>query len=116
MRKFFRTPRLTRGRIWLAFAVAIVTDGLQLIMGPFGGTFIDQALDVVAMVVTSYLLGFHLLLLPTFILEFIPLADLLPSWTGCVALLVSMRKREQAAAFHPEPPISRLKNSNWSEK
>ena len=106
---------MTRRRIWLALAVAIVTDGLQLLMGPFGFVFFDQALDVIAMVATSYLLGFNLLLLPTFVLEFIPMADWLPTWTGCVALLASMRKKEQAAQFRSDE-MERLKNSNLSEK
>jgi hypothetical protein len=94
MRKIFATPKLTRKRIWLAFAVAIATDICQLVLGPFGWAFIDEGLDVVAMILTSWLLGFHMLLLPTFVLEIIPLADWLPTWTGCVALLVSIRRKE----------------------
>jgi hypothetical protein len=41
------------------------------------------------------LLGFHPLLLPTFVVEFLPVADMLPTWTGCVALVVALRKRQQ---------------------
>ncbi len=112
VRNLFRTPRLTRRRIYLAFAVAIVTDGLQLMTGPFGFVLFDQALDTIAMLLTSCLLGFHLVLLPTFVLELIPVLGWLPTWTGCVALLVSMRKREQATLIATPPEISGPKNSN----
>jgi hypothetical protein len=44
------------------------------------------------------------LLLPSFVLEFIPLADMLPTWTGCVALVVALRKREQVGTSPPLPP------------
>jgi hypothetical protein len=29
------------------------------------------------------------------VVEFLPVADLLPTWTGCVALVVALRKRQQ---------------------
>jgi len=90
---FFR-PTLTPRRIRLAYAVAVGTDALQIGLGPLGWTFADEALDVAAMVATSWLLGFHPLLLPTFILEFVPVADMLPVWTGCVAAVIALRKRD----------------------
>jgi hypothetical protein len=88
-------PTLTRGRINAAYGAALVTDGLQLLAGPLGWVFFDEALDVVAAFVMWRLLGFHPLLLPTFVVEFLPVADLLPTWTGCVALVVALRRRHQ---------------------
>ena len=85
---------LERNRVRLAYAVAIATDALQVALGPFGWPFADEILDIVAAAVTWKLLGFHPLLLPTFILEAVPVADLLPTWTGCVALVVSMRRKQ----------------------
>ena len=41
---------------------------------------------------------FHPLLLPTFVVELLPVIDLLPTWTGCVALVVSRRKKQQAVS------------------
>lgn len=95
IQNFFRIPLLTRQRIRLAYVVALVTDALQIVTGPFGLVGLDQILDVAAMILTTRLLGFHMLLLPTAILEFVPLLGLLPTWTGCVALLISIRKKEQ---------------------
>jgi hypothetical protein len=85
---------LTRSRVNAAYAVAIATDLLQFALGPLGWAFADEILDLVALVATTKLLGFHPLLLPTFILELIPIVDVLPTWTGCVALIVAMRKKQ----------------------
>jgi hypothetical protein len=86
---------LTRSQVLTAYAVAAAVDVLQLIGGPLGWVFVDQALDAVAAVAMWRLLGFHPLLLPTFVVEFLPVADLLPTWTGCVAVVVALRKRQQ---------------------
>jgi len=89
----FRARPLSRVRISLAFAVALVVDTMQIGLGPLGWAFADEALDVIAMIATSLVLGFHPLLLPTFVVEFIPLVDMLPTWTGCVGAVVLLRKR-----------------------
>jgi hypothetical protein len=94
----FEAPFLSPGRIRLAYAIAVAVDVLQFALGPLGWAFADEALDVAAALALSAVLGFHLLLLPTFALEFLPVADLLPTWTGCAALVVAMRKKEQARA------------------
>lgn len=83
---------LTRSRIRSAYAIAIATDVAQLALGPFGWAFSDEILDVLAMIATTRLLGFHPLLLPTFVLELAPIVDMLPTWTGCVVLVVALRK------------------------
>ncbi len=101
----FQIPVLTRNRIRLAYAVAITADALQLLLGPFGWTFPDQVIDVIAMILTMALLGFHPLLLPTFIVEFVPLVDMLPTWTACVALVVWLRKKQQTAKPPKEGPV-----------
>ena len=97
-----QTPVLTRQRVRLAYAVAVTTDLLQMLLGPFGWAFADEILDVAAMTLIWRLVGFHPLLLPTFALEFLPVADMLPTWTGCVAIVVALRKRQQARM--PSPP------------
>lgn len=97
-------PPLTPSHIRTAYAVAVATDALQLMLGPFGWAFADEILDIVAALVMWRLLGFHLLLLPTFVIEFLPVTDLLPTWTGCVALVVASRKQRQTSL--PKPPPS----------
>jgi len=94
------TQLMTGKHVRLAYGIAVATDVIQLALGPFGWTWADEVLDIAAAFVLWRLLGFHLLLLPTFVLELIPLADMLPTWTACVALVIAARRRQQV----PPPP------------
>jgi len=102
----FRIPILTPARIGMACAVAFLADAFQVMLGPLGWTFIDEILDVGAMIVCTLLLGFHPLLLPTFVIEIVPVIDMLPTWTACVIAVSVLRKRQQqvppAAAPSPQ--------------
>ena len=87
-------PRnLTRSRVALAFGAAILADVAQLVLGPLGWLWADAVIDVVAAIVTTIAIGFHPLLLPTFIIELVPVVDVLPTWTACVAAVVVLRRR-----------------------
>jgi hypothetical protein len=99
----FRVPLLTRTRIILALAVAIAADSVQFILGPLGWTLVDQVIDAAAMVLTMWILGFHILLLPTFVVELVPVIEELPTWTACVAAVIALRKRGQPATPPPRP-------------
>jgi hypothetical protein len=101
----FRAPKLTWMRIILALAIAVFADGLQLLLGPFGWVFGDQAIDCAAMVLTSWVIGFHWLLLPTFVVEFIPLLEDLPTWTACTIAVIALRKRQQRTLPPDKPTI-----------
>ena len=101
----FQAPVLTKSRIRLAYAVAVTADALALLLGPLGWTFADEIIDVAAMILTIKAIGFHPLLLPTFLVEFIPFVDMLPTWTACVALVVSLRKKQQTAQPPREGPV-----------
>ena len=101
----FNVPRLTRGRIVTALAVAVGADFLQVALLPLEWLFVQQIVDVTAMGLTMWLLGFHPLLLPTFVLEFIPLVDMLPTWTGCVVLVIALRKRAEHPPAIITPPV-----------
>jgi hypothetical protein len=91
------TPHLVRR----AYLIAVTVDVLQLLLGSFGWAGADEILDVAAMTLIWRTIGFHPLLLPTFVLEFLPIADMLPTWTGCVALVVLLRKRQQGLDRRP---------------
>jgi len=104
VQRLSRVPTLTRLRIVLALAVALAADGLQLLLGPFGWPGADQAIDVAAMGLTSWAIGFHWLLLPTFVLELVPVLEDLPTWTACVIAVVAIRRLEQSARRASLPP------------
>ena len=104
MISLFRTPVLTPTRIWMAFIVAIAADGIQMALGPAGSfLFADQVIDVIAMCLVSLLIGFHPMLIPTFVAELLPLIAMLPTWTGCVGVVVALRKRQQRNEMGPPP-------------
>jgi hypothetical protein len=102
--KLFQPPVLTPARMRTAYAIAVVTDVLQFALGPLGWVFADEILDLIAMTATWRTIGFHPLLLPTFALEFLPVTDMLPTWTGCVALVIALRKRQHAVPTEPAAP------------
>jgi hypothetical protein len=102
----FRAPKLTRTRIALALTMAVSADALQFLLGPAGWVLPDQAIDLVAMLLTAWAIGFHLLLLPTFLAELFPVVDMLPTWTACVIAVIALRKREQNTK--PPPPQPQL--------
>lgn len=92
--------------MYFAFGVALATDAAQILMGPLGWTFADEIFDVIAMVLIVWALGFHPLLLPTFILELVPLVDMAPTWTACTAMVVMLRRREGPANAPPRTEAS----------
>src|SRR5919197_3354868 len=99
-------PRhVTRADVRLAYAVAVAIDVAQFLLGPFGWAGFDEILDAVAMIAVSRLIGFHPLLLPTFILEFVPFTDMLPTWTGCVALVIRARRTQGLVSDDAAPAI-----------
>jgi len=107
-----QTPRrLTSSAVRMAYAVAVCTDAVQLLLGPFGWVGLDEVLDLGAAYLISRLVGFHPFLLPTFVLEFVPFTDMLPTWTGCVALVVRSRRRQGLVVDDPpgSTPVIDLK-------
>ena len=96
-----RSPRLTRWRMVLALAVALTADGLQI--GLLGAPPYAEIVDAVVMVAISWLIGLHLLLLPTFLLELMPVVDTLPTWTACTVAVIVLRKREERARLDAIP-------------
>lgn len=95
---------MTRRRIWLALAIALLADALQIGLGPLGWTLVDGVIDVVVMILCSLLLGFHPAFLPTFLVELIPIVDMLPTWTGCVVLVIALRRKHPKPAPPHQPP------------
>lgn len=89
---------LTPRRIKAAFAVGVIADILQLpvslslLAGFVPAEGLDAAIDVVAAVVVNWLLGFHWALLPSFALKLVPILDVAPTWTACVAYVALQRR------------------------
>jgi hypothetical protein len=95
LKRLGRVPKLTRTRIVLALMIAVMADGLQWLLGPIGWVIGDQLIDVAAMLFVGWLVGFHWLLLPSFLLELFPVVDELPTWTACTIAVIALRRRRQ---------------------
>jgi len=102
LNNLFRPAQLTRGRMIFAVFVAVIADGLQILLQIVPA--VPEIIDVVAMVLTSAAIGFHLLLLPTFAVEFVPVVDMLPTWTGCVIAVIALRRSEEKKQLPAVPP------------
>jgi hypothetical protein len=99
----FRAPFLTPARVRLAYAIGVTTDTLQFALGPVGWAGVDEILDAIAAILTWWTIGFHPLLLPTFVLELMPVVDMLPTWTGCIAIVIALRRKQQRVSGPPGP-------------
>jgi hypothetical protein len=95
---------IPRWRAATAMAIALGADALQIVLLPlFGEGFASpaaDALDVVAAGLLCLLVGFHWVLIPSMLLEAMPLVDIAPTWTLAVAYILRARR---AAASSPLP-------------
>lgn len=85
----------TAGRVMAARAVAIAADAVQLFVFPaFAGGWVSPVNDAVDLVVGAILIvlvGWHWAFLPSFIIELLPGADLIPTWTAATWLATRTR-------------------------
>jgi hypothetical protein len=108
--------RPTAARITFAFIIAGIADVLQL---PLNLAFASGLLavpaeiaiiivDVIAFTATTFLLGFHWLLIPSALVEFFPGIDLLPTWLACVSAVVwstRIRSASELTVLPEAPPF-----------
>jgi hypothetical protein len=95
--RIFEVVRAIRSReLRLALFVAIAADTIQIAALPLfvsgGFSPADGAIDILAALILSKLLGWHWAFLPTMFAEVIPAFDLFPTWTAAV-LYVSWQRR-----------------------
>ena len=80
--------RSPRSRVWVARALAIAADALQIVFLPlFGEGFaspVNDALDVLVGLTLVWLVGWHWAFVPSFAAELVPGLDIFPSWTTAV--------------------------------
>lgn len=94
--------RVTASRARLALALAVLVDAIQVPLqgasltgvGTLPAEAIDLAIDAATALIITRLIGFHWVLLPTLLVEFIPFVDLAPTWFACVSYVISRRKKE----------------------
>jgi len=89
---------LARRRRTLALVVAIAADAVQWVAFPLftGGAAspFDLPLDIAVAIGMIFLVGWHWAFLPTFVVELLPVVDLVPTWT--LAWWIATRGRDRA--------------------
>lgn len=91
-------PLLTPRRIWIARGLAVLVDLVQVVLPPASLFPLVEVIDVLTAVAMFALVGWHWAFLPSFVAEFVPIADLVPTWT--LAAMIATRGRGA-----PEPPV-----------
>lgn len=91
---------LKRSPLRIAWVVAVLVDGLQLITAPAEWTgpvawVAEAGVDLVTMGAMMFLVGFHWAFLPSFVTKFLPFIDLAPTWT--LALFLATRDGRKSA-------------------
>ena len=83
--------RYSKGRIALAWAIAATADALQIGGFAFFAVAwpVDEGLDIVVAIALTFLIGWHIAFIPSFIIKSLPFADLAPTWT--LAVLIATR-------------------------
>jgi putative Mn2+ efflux pump MntP len=88
-----------RRRRWLnlaALAIALAADAIQIGLLPLfmGGAAApwNDALDIGVGAAMVALLGWHVMFLPAFLGELVPLLNLFPTWTATVVFVLTSRK------------------------
>ena len=99
---------LTRRRVVAARAIAVIADAVQLGLLPlFSEGFLSVANDVLDVAVAATmvaLVGWHWSFVPAFVVELVPVFDLVPTWTGAVLLAT----RGEITDVPAGPPPARL--------
>lgn len=93
---------LTKARVRVAIAIAVIVDALQIGMqatGPFQ-ILLDWPLDLLTAALMIGLVGFHWAFLPTFLAEAVPWLDVVPTWT--LAVVFATRGRGEEAVEAPK--------------
>jgi hypothetical protein len=105
--RFWFEPRLISTRnAAIAWGAAVLADFAQVpatlaaLSGvlSFEAVALDGMIDVGMTVLTTSLLGFHVALLPTMLIEAIPVIDVAPTWTACVSYVLWARRRQIVTA------------------
>jgi hypothetical protein len=96
-------------RVWLARAIAIAADLLQIALFPFflpgAASPWSDALDLAVAAALTVLVGWHWAFLPSFVAEVVPGLDLVPTWTAAAFFVTRGSGRAATRKVSPEGAI-----------
>lgn len=88
------SPKQLRAAWIIAIAVDLIQMGLFFPTGSTSTWILDKPFDVLAMIVLWRLLGWHWVLMPSFVFELLPFAELAPTWTASVWFMTRRLKAQ----------------------
>jgi hypothetical protein len=98
--------RPTKGRIRLAWAVAVAADAIQIGAAPFVAegfmSPLNDGLDVAVAISLIFLIGWHVAFVPSFLVKMLPIADLAPTWT--LSVFIATRGKGKQPETPPTLP------------
>jgi hypothetical protein len=84
-----------RSTVVAAYVVAIGADALEVGLAPMMSegfiSPLNNIVDVIACIILTLLLGWHIAFLPSFMIKLLPVVDFAPTWT--LAVLIATRGR-----------------------
>lgn len=98
---------MTPSRVRTAWIVALLADAIQVVLLPFTATLStwgDKPLDLVVMLALWRLIGWHWVLLPSFLIELFPYVDMAPTWTLAVWLATRRAQGQGIETTGPADP------------
>ncbi len=82
-------------RVAIARAIGVTADIVQIGLFPLFAeglaSPLDIAVDSIVCVALTWLVGWHFVFLPSFLMKGLPLVDLAPTWT--IAIMLATRKK-----------------------
>ncbi|HEX4123364.1 MAG TPA: hypothetical protein VHY37_01455 [Tepidisphaeraceae bacterium] len=89
-------PPRARWRIWLARAIAVAADILEIAIFPAfipgAASPVTDVVDIAVAILLTVLVGWHVAFVPSFVIKLLPFADLAPTWTVAIALATWPKK------------------------
>jgi hypothetical protein len=100
--------------IWIARAIAVAADILQIAVFPASVegflSPLSDGIDIVVCLVLTFLLGWHIVFLPTFIIKSLPFADLAPTWTIAVLIVTRPASTKSDSTTQQVPQLPEKKS------
>ncbi len=107
---------INRTTLRAAYCIAIFADLLEIGLWPvFSEGFasiLDDILDILVCIVLTFLVGWHIAFIPSFLIKFVPGVDLAPTWT--IAIIIATRNRSMkdiTPTPNQEPEMKRIQEA-----
>jgi hypothetical protein len=93
---------INRTTLRAAYCIAIFADALEIGLAPFFAegflSIFSDILDIIVCIVLTFLIGWHIAFIPSFLIKFVPGIDLAPTWT--IAVIIATRNRTLKDVTH----------------